>query len=116
MNKALIESLLRHILGAGLASLTAVMAASGVVSPLELQSGDWLVVVAALWGAAVPPVIRYLNTKDPAFGRVAEDIAEEVALKIKNAAKSSPKAPAKKPSATGKTGSVSSGAGVKKTQ
>ena len=95
MNKQLIESFLRHVLGAGLASLTAVMASSGVVSPLELGSGEWFVVLGALWASLVPPVIRYLNTKDPAFGRVAENIADEVAAKIDAAAKPSPKAPAK---------------------
>ena len=101
MNKAMIESLLRHILGAGLAAITAVMASEGVVSPLEVGASGWLVVLGAMWGALVPPVIRYFNTKDPAFGRIAGDIAEEVTLKIEEAAakaakSTTPRAPAKK--------------------
>ena len=109
MNKALIESFLRHVLGAGLASLTAVMATAGAISPLELAGGDWLVVMGAMWAALVPPVIRFLNTKDPAFGRIATAVAAEVTAKLEaEAAKAS--APAKKPgtrrpAASGKTSS-----------
>lgn len=102
----MIESLLRHVLGAGLAGITAVMASAGVVSPLELGLSEWLVVLGSMWAAVVPPVVRYLNTKDPAFGRIAGDVAEEVAIKIEQAAQAAkPKAPAKKTSSgTGKTG------------
>lgn len=111
MNKAMIESVLRHALGAGLAAVTAVMASSGVVSPLELDASSWLAVLGAMWAALVPPVIRYLNTKDPAFGRIAGDIAEEVSVKIDEAAKAakktSPRAPAKK------TGAASGGTAKK---
>lgn len=91
MNKAMVESILRHVLGAGLAAATAVMASAGVVSPLELASGDWLVVLGSMWAALVPPVVRYLNTKDPAFGRVAEVAAAEVTKKINRASKAAPK-------------------------
>ena len=87
MNKAMIESLLRHVLGAGLAAVTAVMAGAGVVSPLELDLGSWLIVLGSMWGALVPPVVRYLNTKDPAFGRIAEAAAAEVSAKIDAEAK-----------------------------
>lgn len=100
MNKAMIESVLRHVLGAGLAAITAVMASAGVVTPLELGLSEWLVVLGSMWAALVPPVVRYLNTKDPAFGRIAGDIAEEVTIKIEEAAaaakSSTPRAPAKK--------------------
>lgn len=100
MNKAMIESLLRHVLGAGLAGITAVMASAGVVSPLELGLSEWLVVLGSMWAALVPPVVRYLNTKDPAFGRIAGDVAEEVTAKIDAAAEAAratkPRAPAKK--------------------
>lgn len=107
----MIESVLRHILGAGLAAVTAVMVNSGAVSPLEVDASGWLTVLGAMWAALVPPVIRYLNTKDPAFGRVAGDIAEEVSVKIDKAAeaakKTSPRAPAKK------TGGASGGTAKK---
>jgi hypothetical protein len=94
MNRAFIESLLRHILGAGITAVTAVMVTSGVVSPLGLGGAEWLVVLAAMWGALVPPVIRWLNTKDPAYGRIAQGIANEVTTVIEAAA--APKAPAKR--------------------
>jgi hypothetical protein len=106
MNKAMIESLLRHVLGAGLAGLTAVMAAAGAVTPLELGLGDWLIVLGSMWAALVPPLVRYLNTKDPAFGRIAGDIAEEISAKLEEAAAKAakptkPRAPAKKSAGSG---------------
>jgi len=93
MNIAFLESLLRHVLGAGLAAITAIMASSGIVSPLELAGSEWLIVLAAMWSAFVPPLIRFLNTKDPAFGRIAQAVADEVTAKIEASA---PKAPSKK--------------------
>ena len=109
MNKALMESFLRHVLGAGLASLTAVMGTAGVLSPLELGGGEWLVVVGAMWAALVPPVIRYLNTKDPAFGRIGEAVAQEVTNKLvaeaKKASAATKKPVARRPAAKGKTSS-----------
>lgn len=88
MNKALIDSLLRHLLTAALGSLTAVMAVEGVVSPTDLSAGGWVAVLAALWAALVPNAIRYLNKKDPAFGLVAQAVASSVTEKLENAAKS----------------------------
>ena len=106
MNKALLESFLRHVLGAGLASLTAVMATAGAISPLELAGGEWLVVISAMWAALVPPIIRYLNTKDPAFGNVAAAVAQEVTIKLEAEVKKASAAPrkpaARRPAAPGK--------------
>lgn len=104
MNKAMIESYLRNLLGVVLALVTAAMANAGVASPLELDLSQWLTVLNGVWAAAIPTVLRYLNTKDPAFGKVAEVVAAEVTKKIDEAAKTASatkapvkKAPAKKP-------------------
>jgi hypothetical protein len=98
MNKAMINSYLRNLLGVVLALVVSQMQVQGVASPFELTEAGWLLVLNGVWAAAVPTVIRYLNTKDPAFGRVAEVAAEEVSKKITTAAKSTAKAaPAKAP-------------------
>jgi type IV secretory pathway TrbD component len=96
MNKAMIESYLRNLLGVVLALVTTTMANKGLASPFDFGTAEWLTVANGLWAAAVPTVIRWLNTKDPAFGRVAEVVAVEVSNKIATAAK---KAPAKKTTA-----------------
>jgi hypothetical protein len=100
MNKAMIDSYLRNLLGVVLALVTTAMASAGVASPLDLGAGEWLGVLNGVWAAAVPTLIRYLNTKDPAFGKVAEAVAAEVSKKIEAEAKkatTTKKAPAKKP-------------------
>lgn len=99
MNKAMIDSYLRNLLGVVLALVTTAMANAGVSSPLDLGVGEWLSVANGLWAAAVPTVIRYLNKKDPAFGKVAEVVAVEVSKKIETASTAKKKAPAKKPAA-----------------
>ncbi len=102
MNKAMIESYLRNLLGVVLALVTAAMANSGVASPLDLGASEWLTVLNGVWAAAIPTLLRYLNTKDPAFGKVAEVVAVEVSKKIETAAaeaKSAPAKPAAKPAA-----------------
>lgn len=98
MNKAMINSYLRNLLGVILALVVSQMQTQGVASPFELTEAAWLMVLNGVWAAAVPTVIRYLNTKDPAFGRVAEVVAVEVSKKVTTAAKSATKtAPAKAP-------------------
>jgi hypothetical protein len=87
MNKAMIDSYLRNLLGVVLALVTTAMANAGVASPLELGAGEWLTVANGLWAAAIPTVLRYLNTKDPAFGRIAEVAAAEVTKKLDTEAK-----------------------------
>ena len=102
MNKAMINSYLRNLLGVVLALVVSQMQVQGVASPFDLNEAGWLLVLNGVWAAAVPTLIRYLNTKDPAFGRVAQVAAEEVSKKITTAAKKAPakatpaKAPAKK--------------------
>ena len=57
-NKALIASYARSVVGAGVAAYIA-------------SGQDWKAALNALWAAALPVVMRYLNPKDAAFGRGA---------------------------------------------
>ena len=93
----MIDSYLRNLLGVVLALVTTTMANKGLASPLDFGVGEWLTVANGLWAAAVPTALRWLNTKDPAFGKVAEVLAAEVSKKIATAVKEAPaKTPAKK--------------------
>jgi hypothetical protein len=92
--KAFADSYLRNLLGVALALVTTTMATSGVASPLDFGTGEWLTVANGLWAAAVPTLLRYINRQDPAFGLVAEVAAKEVSKKLLDAAK---KAGVKKP-------------------
>lgn len=83
--KALLASYGRSVLGAGLALYLA-----GV--PLE----DLLY---SLLAALVPVALRYVNPKDPAFGRSLPPV-EEIAEALKDV--KVVKAPAKKPATTAK--------------
>ena len=102
MNKLAIESYLRNLLGQVVAAIFIVAEMSGVASPLDFSGAEWLLVANALWASLIPTVIRYLNTKDPAFGRVAEVAADEVGKKLSTAAASAKKPAAKKKTATKK--------------
>ena len=57
-NKALIASYARSVLGAGVA--------------VYASTGDIKMAANALWAAALPVVLRYLNPKDVAFGKGAK--------------------------------------------
>jgi hypothetical protein len=110
MNKAMIESYLRNLLGVVLALVVTAMTNAGVASPLELATSDWLVVLNGIWAAAVPTLLRYVNKKDPAFGLIAKTAAAEVTKKIEVATetakaaekKAAPKKPAAKKTAAKK--------------
>ena len=54
-NKAMLASYARSVLGAGVATYVA-------TSDIKLTAN-------ALWAAALPVVLRYLNPKDTAFGK-----------------------------------------------
>lgn len=95
--KAALESYLRNLLGVALALVTTTMANTGVASPLDFGTGEWLTVANGLWAAAVPTLLRWLNKKDPAFGLVATVVASEVSKKLDDKAKAAPAA--KKPAA-----------------
>jgi hypothetical protein len=95
--KGILDSYLRNLLGVVLALVTTTMANSGLSSPLDFGSGEWLTVANGLWAAAVPTLLRYINKQDPAFGLVAEVAAKEVSKKLSEAAKKAPAAPKKAP-------------------
>jgi hypothetical protein len=100
--KGILDSYLRNLLGVVLALVTTTMATSGLASPLDFGSGEWLTVANGLWAAAVPTLLRYINKQDPAFGLVAEVAAKEVSKKLSEAAKKAPKkAPAAPKKASG---------------
>lgn len=82
MNKAILESYLRHLGGAVFSAIVGVSTVSGL-SPVAFGSGEWFGVANALWVAVLPVLVRYFNKKDPAFGKVAEAVAVEVTKKLK---------------------------------
>lgn len=57
-NKAMLASYARSVVGAAVATYAA--------------TSDWKASLNALWAAALPVLMRYLNTNDPAFGRGAK--------------------------------------------
>jgi hypothetical protein len=95
MNKLVIESYLRNLLGQVASAVFIVAGMSGVANPLDFSVSEWLLVANTLWASLIPTVIRYLNAKDPAFGRVAEVAAAEVGKKL-SAATPAKKTAAKK--------------------
>lgn len=98
MNKAALESYLRNLAGQIIAAIMIVSQTTGLVSPLDFGGAEWLLVANALWASVIPTAIRWLNAKDPAFGRVAEVAAAEVGKKLSTAAATAKK-PAAKPAA-----------------
>ena len=72
MNKLAIESYLRNLLGQVIGAIFIVMEMSATASPLDFTGAEWLLVANALWASLIPTALRWLNSKDPAFGRVAE--------------------------------------------
>lgn len=87
MNKAAIESYARNLLGQVIGAVMIVTQTSGTASPLEFGSSEWFLVANALWASAIPTALRWLNKKDPSFGRVAETAAAEVTKKLEAKAK-----------------------------
>lgn len=53
--KAMLASYARSVIGAGVA--------------VYVSTGDLKAAANALWAAALPVLMRYLNPNDPAFGR-----------------------------------------------
>lgn len=102
MNKLALESYLRNLVGQLFGAIIIVSQLSGLSSPIEFGGAEWLLVANALWASAIPTVIRFLNEKDPAFGRVAEVVAVEVSKKLSTAAATAKKPAAKKTTTTKK--------------
>lgn len=102
INRAMIDSYVRNLVGVLLALVTTTMANAGVASPLDFGLGEWLTVANGVWAAAVPTLIRWLNKKDPAFGRIAEGVALEVSKKLAAEAKAAAAAKKKAETAAAK--------------
>lgn len=98
MNKAALESYLRNLAGQVIGAVMIVSQTSGVGSPLDFGSGEWLLVANALWASIIPTALRWMNKKDPAFGRIATVAAAEVTKKLAAETAKAKKAPAKKKS------------------
>ena len=82
MNKAIIESYVRNLAGQIFGAVMIVMQTSGLASPIDFTTSEWLLVANALWASLIPVALRYLNKKDPAFGLIAGAVAAEVTKKI----------------------------------
>jgi hypothetical protein len=87
MNKAMIESYVRNLIGQVIGAVMIVAQTSNIASPLDFGQSEWLLVANALWASLVPVALRYANKKDPAFGLIAEKAATEVSKKITTASK-----------------------------
>jgi len=96
MNKAVIESYLRNLLGQVVGAIMIVVQTSGIASPIDFGTSEWLLVANALWASLIPVILRWVNKQDPAFGAVAAVAAKEVSKKLSTAAASAKKPAAKK--------------------
>jgi type IV secretory pathway TrbD component len=96
MNKLAIESYLRNLLGQVVGAVMIVMQTSGIASPVDFGTSEWLLVANALWASLIPVILRWVNKQDPAFGAVAAVAAKEVSKKLSTAAASAKKPAAKK--------------------
>jgi type IV secretory pathway TrbD component len=96
MNKAVIESYLRNLLGQVVGAVMIVVQTSGIASPIDFGTSEWLLVANALWASLIPVLLRWVNKQDPAFGVVAAAAAKEVSKKLSSAAASAKKPAAKK--------------------
>jgi hypothetical protein len=87
--KAMVESYGRHLLGA---IVTAVVIVGNGASPISFNADQWADVANAIWAATIPVALRFINKKDPAFGRIAESVAKDAqkALDKKIRAKKAP--------------------------
>ena len=97
-HKAAIESYGRHLLGA---VVTAIAIVGNGKSPVSFTIDQWLEVGNAIWAATIPVGLRWLNKKDPAFGRIAESVAADAKIKLEAKVRSTVKkkaVPAKKKS------------------
>lgn len=70
----MIESYARNLLGQLIAAIAIVGQGA---SPATFTGSQWADVSNALWASLIPVVLRYVNKKDPAFGRIAEPLLNE---------------------------------------
>ena len=92
----MIESYVRNLAGQVIGAVIIVTQTSGISTPLDFGSSEWLLVANALWASLVPVALRFVNKKDPAFGRIAEAAAADVSKKIVKAAAAKKKTAAPK--------------------
>lgn len=85
-DKALLASYGRSFLGA---VTTAFLLMGGDLFALDMES--LRILVAAGLGATLPPAIRALNPKDPAFGRIADAVQDLLDAEASKPKKKSPK-------------------------
>ena len=87
--KAMLESYGRHLLGA---VITAIVIVGNGSSPISFNADQWADVANAIWAATIPVGLRFINKKDPSFGRIAESVAKDAqkALDKKIRAKKTP--------------------------
>jgi hypothetical protein len=104
MNKAAIDSYVRNLFGQVVGAIMIVMQTSGIASPIDFGTSEWLLVANALWASLIPVILRWVNKQDPAFGAVAEVAAKEVSKKLATAASSAKKKPAAKKAGAGARG------------
>jgi len=90
INKALIESYARNLLGQVLGA-TVIVASITKIDLASFGSHEWLLVANTLWASFVPVAIRYANKKDPAFGLVAELATGSVTKRISKTKKAAAK-------------------------
>ena len=81
INKALLQSYARNLLGQVIAAVTIVSAATHI-SLVDFRGAQLLLVANALWGSLVPVILRFVNKKDPAFGLVAVQATDAVSAKL----------------------------------
>jgi hypothetical protein len=86
MNKAMLESYARNLLGQIVGGVVVVSSTTGISSPLDFGQSEWLLVANALWASLIPVALRWVNKKDPAFGPFAETATKTVTKKILDAA------------------------------
>lgn len=71
--------------------ILAVAVVGNGASPWNFSGEQWAQVSNILWTALIPVAVRYFNKKDPAYGRIAEDVLskakEESAKALKKSAK-----------------------------
>ena len=107
MNKEMIESYLRNLLGSAIGAVSIVMGSTGIASPLDFGTGEWMLVANAIWASAIPTLLRWANKKDPAFGLIATAAAASVTKKLSEGATPAAKKPAAKKTSTKKSGGAS---------
>jgi hypothetical protein len=78
MNKVLLNSYARNLVGSLFGAVVTVIAAKEYGSPLDLKASDWQAVAHVLWAGALPTLLRYFNVNDSAFGLTNKEAEVEL--------------------------------------